>query len=127
KLDLCAILSPPKPPMSLRLLTFTLVATTSRKARHPNLLSEKERCHEVAHRLCRLGSGGLDADDGMLLPSLVLSAPLLQPVRHLLLLRPASGLPLRRPVIQNIRHPSVAPVICRSIEARLLIGGRKAP
>jgi hypothetical protein len=39
----------------------------------------------------------------MLLPSLVLSAALLQPVRYLLLLRPRPRLRLRRPVIQD--HP----------------------
>src|SRR5437899_3378273 len=38
----CATLSRPKPPKSWRLRTFTLVATKSRKARHPNLLAEKE-------------------------------------------------------------------------------------
>jgi hypothetical protein len=52
--------------------------------------------------LYRFGLGCLDVDDGMLLPSLVLSAPaLLQPVRHLLLLCPALGLPLRWPVIRK--------------------------
>jgi hypothetical protein len=60
----------------------------------------------------------------MLLPSLVLSAALLQPVRYLLLLCPASGLLLRRPVIPEHPQSFRSAGHLQIDKARLLIGGR---
>lgn len=58
-------------------------------------------CHEVTERLCRVGLSRLNADDGVLLPSLVLPPPLLQPVQYVLLLFSSPELPLRWSLIQG--------------------------
>src|SRR5439155_18600302 len=80
-------------------------------------------CHEVAHRLCWFVPSCLDADDGMLLPSLVLSAPLLQPMLHLLLLCSRPRLSLQWPLSRQ-RSPSAVGIFLSDPPARPIQSSR---